>query len=84
MSIIPALTSIIGVVARGRTAKATAGAILPAIVGALSGPDILAQFQGGVAESLSPVAYSAGVALGALAAGGVNWCVAWIAPKNAD
>lgn len=76
------LTAIIGVVAKGKASKAIAGAILPAVAGAFVGPEVLGSFQSGVGEGLTPAAYSLGVALGGVVAGGINYAVTWLAPKN--
>jgi len=76
------LTAAIGIVAKGRAAKAIAGAILPTIAGAIAGPEMLSQFQSGFGEAMGPTAYAFGMAIGGLVSGGLNYAITWLAPAN--
>lgn len=78
------LTSILGVVAKGKGAKAIGAAIPGVVVGAFAGPEMMDAFGAGFAEKAAPAAHMAGQALGAVLLGGANALFAWLSPKNDD
>lgn len=84
MGIVSILSAVVGVVARGKSAKAIGSAIPGVVVGALAGPEMLDAFGTGFAEGAAPAAHMAGQALGALVLGVANYAFAWLAPKNKD
>lgn len=75
------LTSIIGVIAKGKAAKAIAGGAGGVIVAA--GGPVLDMLQAGFVQGLGPSVEQLGVALGQ-AVGGfiVGYIVTWLAPAN--
>jgi hypothetical protein len=82
MGIISILSTVIGVVARGKSAKAIGGAIPGVLVGILAGPEMMDAFGAGFAEGATPAAHMLGQALGGVLLGAVNFAFAWLAPKN--
>ena len=78
---IPILTSIIGIVARGAASKAIAGGIGGAIA-TQAGPlvDVLA---GGIVTGATPAIAQLGTLIGQLVIGGaVTYLITWLAPAN--
>jgi len=78
------LSTAIGVFAKGRAAKAIAASVGGIIVGSLGGPEIVDAFQSAVASQLVEPAGAAGRLIGAVIGGGINWVLAYFAPKNDD
>jgi len=78
------LTTAIGLFARGRAAKAIASSAGGVILGALGGPEIIGAFQSGIGSQLIEPAGMAGQVVGAALGGGIQYVLAYFAPKNAD
>ena len=78
------LTTAIGVIAKGRAAKAIAASVGGLVVGSLGGPEIVDAFQQGVGSQLVEPAGAAGRLIGAIIGGGINYALAYFAPKNGD
>lgn len=78
---IPFLTSIIGVIAKGKAAKAIAGGAGGVILSA--GGPVLEMLQAGFVQGIGPSIEQIGVAVGQ-AVGGflVGYVVTWLAPAN--
>ena len=70
------LTSVIGLLAKGKAAKAIAGGIGAAIL-----PGLSAGFNQGVGSSFEELGLALGQMVGAFV---VGYLVTWIAPKNKD
>ena len=78
------LTSIIGIAARGRNAKAIASAIPGIVTGLFLGPQMVDAFQQGFMDAGTiPVATELGRLLGGLLVGGFHFVFTWLSPKNA-
>lgn len=82
-AIIPILSSVIGVVAKGKAAKAIAGGAGGVILTA--GGPVLEMLQNGFVQGLGPSVEQLGVAVGQ-AVGGfvVGYLITWIAPANKE
>ena len=81
------LTPAIGLIARGKSAKAIAGGAAGAITSVLVSNDIVGQvinaFTGGVGEALVPQAHDLGFAVAQAIAGYiVGHVITWFAPAN--
>lgn len=77
------LTSIIGIVARGRAAKAIAGGMAGVVLTA--GEPFLDAFTKGFAAGGVPAVHDLGVVVGqALIGGLVGYLAVWLAPKNKE
>ena len=78
---IPIITSIIGIVARGAASKAIAGGIGGAIA-TQAGP-LVDVFAGGIVTGATPAIAQLGTLIGQLVIGGaVSYAVTWLAPAN--
>lgn len=80
---IPFLTSVIGLIAKGKAAKAIASGAGGVILTA--GGPVLDMLQAGFVKGIGPSVEELGVAVGQ-AVGGfvVGYIITWLAPKNAD
>ena len=78
------LTGAIGLFAKGRAAKAIASSVGGGLLGILGGPEVVDAFQSGIGVQLIEPAHEAGRLVGMVLGGGVNWLLAYYAPKNAD
>lgn len=81
MPLIPILTTIIGVVAKGKAAKAIAGGLSGAVLTA--GGPIVDAFATGFSTGALPKIEEVGVMVGQLVGGWiVGYAVTWLAPAN--
>jgi len=78
------LTTAIGIFAKGRASKAIASSVGGVVLGALGGPEIIGAFQTGVGSQLIEPAGMAGQVIGAAIGGGIQYILAYFAPRNAD
>lgn len=80
-----ALTAIIGVVAKGKAAKAIAGTLSGAIATQLANDNsLVSAFVNGVTTGALPKVSELGVMVGEVVIGGViGWVLTYFAPKNA-
>lgn len=75
------LTTILGVVAKGRASKAIAGGLAGALING-AGP-LIDAFSQGVFTGAEPAVAQLGVAVGQFVIGGaVGWVLTWLAPAN--
>ena len=79
-----ALTAVIGIVARGKAAKAIAGTVSGAIATQLANDNsLVSAFVNGVTTGALPKVTELGVMVGEVAIGGlIGWILTWFAPKN--
>lgn len=79
------LSAIIGVVAKGKAAKAIAGGLSGAIATQLTSDNpLVGAFWTGVTTGALPSVQEAGVMVGQVVIGGIiGYGVTWLAPKNA-
>lgn len=83
------ITPVIGIVARGKAAKAIGAGIGGAVTTVIVGNDVIGKvweaLAGGATEALVPQAHDLGFALAQAAAGYVvGHVIAWFAPANAE
>jgi hypothetical protein len=83
-AIVPILTAVIGLVAKGPAAKARAGAVAGAITSQVFSDNTLVQaFWGGVTTGALPSVQQFGVMVGQVVIGGViGYAMTWVSPPN--
>lgn len=81
---IPALTAIIGLVAKGKAAKAIAGSVAGAVVTQITADNTLVNaFWEGVTTGALPSVSQFGVMVGQVVIGGaIGYATTWLAPAN--
>lgn len=77
------LTSIIGLVAKGQSAKAIAGGVVPAVLFGV-GP-LIESFQSGLMSGAGNSFEQLGIAVGQTLAGFITgYIITWLSPKNKE